>query len=394
MIGRRRAWLWAVGALTALATCMAGAIWLWREDIAEALLDPGVPYPLYQPPPAPDYTRPAAWALLPSAPARFNANEPMADVFFVHPTTYDHGRQWNGAVVDPRSAEELARIMLPNYAGPFQQIGRVFAPRYRQAGLYSFSTLRDDARAARRFAYGDVRAAFDSYINRWSGGRPLIIAGVEQGAELAARLASETAADPRLRGRLVAVYLQNAVVPAARYGLGSALPACRDRRQVGCVVAWAQAPPGGDDAARILLDRALVWSAAGGLENLDGRLALCVNPVTGTEHGASGREEARGAVDASGVEWGARPAFMPRQISATCRGGLLWVSKPNSPSLRSVPPLVDPQRAPPYNLFYADIEADAKARLAAATSTAHSPPRAPVISDSISVRSTPVHRID
>ena len=39
--------------------------------------------------------------------------------------------------------------MLPNYAGPFARLGRIFAPRYRQASLYTLMTLRDDAREAR-----------------------------------------------------------------------------------------------------------------------------------------------------------------------------------------------------------------------------------------------------
>ena len=55
--------------------------------------------------------------------------------------------------------------MLPNYAGPFVRVGRLFAPRYRQASLFAQLTLRDDARDAREFAYGDVRRAFDYYLD-------------------------------------------------------------------------------------------------------------------------------------------------------------------------------------------------------------------------------------
>ena len=29
--------------------------------------------------------------------------------------------------------------MAPNYAGPFVRVGRLFAPRYRQASLYTLS---------------------------------------------------------------------------------------------------------------------------------------------------------------------------------------------------------------------------------------------------------------
>ncbi len=86
--------------------------------------------------------------------------------------------------------------MLPNYAGPFARVGRIFAPRYRQASLYTALTQREDAREARRFAYGDVRAAWLTFRARYDHGRPLVLVGVEQGGQLTARLlADEIAKD-------------------------------------------------------------------------------------------------------------------------------------------------------------------------------------------------------
>jgi hypothetical protein len=41
------------------------------------------------------------------------------------------------------------------------------------------------------------------------------------------------------------------------------------------------------------------------------------------------------------------------------------VSRPESPSLRPSGGWAERRRAAPYNLFYADLEADAQARLAA-----------------------------
>ena len=42
-------------------------------------------------------------------------------------------------------------------------------------------TLRDDAKEARRFAYGDVAAAFRQYLTAYNQGRPFVVVGVEQG---------------------------------------------------------------------------------------------------------------------------------------------------------------------------------------------------------------------
>lgn len=354
-----------VAALAFAGLLLAAAI-IWREDILRTRLDPKIPFQTYTPPPAPDYGRRTAWALLPAEGSTPQAAV-AADVFFVHPTTYDGGRHWNGPIDDPEANARLREVMLPNYAGPFVRVGRIFAPRYRQGSLYTQLTLRDDAREARVFAYGDVRRAFEHFLAEYDSGRPLILAGVGQGGFLTARLAAEIAAErPELTERIVAVYLIDTVVPAASYSAGAPLPACERRDEAGCVVAWAQAPLDDEEAARRRLQRALVWSPRGRLVELGGQAALCVNPLLGarTEVEAPARVNL-GAANATGLEWGARPAFLSRQVSAVCRDGVLRHSTPRSPSLRPSGGWADRRRSPAYNLFYADIEADAEARLTA-----------------------------
>lgn len=357
-LGRRLAW-----GLTAAALFLVASAFFWREDILQTALDPKVPFQTYIPPPAPDYDTPQAWALAGDA----SSPPGPADVFFVHPTTYDGGAQWLGPVDDPAARDLLRRVMLPNYAGPFLQVGRIYAPLYRQSSLYTQLTLRDDARDARAFAYGDVRTAFNHYRTRWGQGRPLILAGVGQGAELVARLADELLReDPSFRDQLAAVYVIDAIVPAGSHGPGDPLPACRSRNQSGCVVAFAQVRQGADDVARRRVERAQVWTDTGRLTGLEGRAPLCVNPVLGAQ--SDDLAPARlslGAANATGLEWGARPPFIARQVETRCVDGILRHSAPRSPSFQPSGSWADRRKAPPYNLFYADIEADAAARVAA-----------------------------
>ena len=181
-----RLWL-AIGGGLLLALLIAAAF-IWRDDILRTALDPKQPFQTYRPPPAPDYSKPTSWALIPAKPQIWAASDPVADVFFVHPTTYDGGLEWNGPIANRGAAKLLDRVMLPNYAGPFYRVGRLFAPRYSQASLYTQLTLRDDARDAREFAYRDIREAFRYYRDHDNAGRPLVIVGVEQGGLLAARL--------------------------------------------------------------------------------------------------------------------------------------------------------------------------------------------------------------
>ncbi|MDB5461752.1 MAG: hypothetical protein JWP23_141 [Phenylobacterium sp.] len=358
---RSRQWLAAsfIGLLILLILAFA----IFRGDLIRYSLDPKTPFQTYKPPPAPDYAKPGAWALLPTDSETPTAADPAADVFFISPTTYEGGREWNGPIGDARSDRIFRSVMAPNYAGPFVRVGRIFAPRYRQAGFYSLLTLREDAREARKFAYGDVARAFRYWRDHDNQGRPFLIVGVEQGGTLAARLlAEEVAPDPQLRARLAGAYLIETVVPATR----PALPPCVRRDEAGCLAAWASVPASEIDRGRILLDRALVWDASGELQNLQGP-ALCFNPILGAttdEVGPARLHE--GAANATGLEWGARPAFLARQISARCEGGVLRVSSPRSASLKPSGSWTEQRMAPGFNLFYADLENDAKARIDAA----------------------------
>lgn len=286
-----------------------------------------------------------------------------AAIFFVHSTTYDGGREWNGPIGDPGADDYLRRVVLPNYAGPFARLGAVSAPRYRQGSLYTRLTLRDDAREARAFAWRDVAAAFETWIARHPEG-PIVLAGVEQGGELVERLLRErVATDPALRDRLVAAYLVDVV--AAAEGLSPRIPACERRDQAGCIVGFSPVGEDNDGAARRRLRRALIWDERGQLVELRGREALCVNPVTGSTSTAPAAARLnRGAANATGLEWGTHPGLLAREIATQCRGGLLRHSEPERESFQHKGSWTDRRKARPYNLFYGDIENDAETRLA------------------------------
>lgn len=356
-----RARVWAIRVLVGLGLLIAVGVAAFYNDIIRWTLDPKVPFQTYEPPAAPNYTTAGAWALL----GRIDENGSDADVFFIHPTTYDGGPEWNAPLQHEASDDLLTRAMLPNYVGPFLRSGRVFAPRYRQASLYTRFTRRDDARDARAFAYRDIEAAFNVWLNAHDRGGPFVLVGVEQGGELAARLlAQRIAPDPALRARMAAAYLIDVIAPASDYTASAPFPACSSRRQAGCVVAWAQVRDGAFDDGRYRLDRALVWDARGRLVPLEGRPALCVNPVMGAVNAQTTERQHQGGANATGLEWGARPAFLTRQVAARCVSGILYYTPPASDAFEPTGSWSDRRKAPPYNLFYADLEVDVYARLA------------------------------
>jgi hypothetical protein len=382
-----RDWLRLSAALL-LALVIIAAL-RWRHDIVQAMLDPKIPFQTYRPPAAPDYALPTSWALLPAQADGGGPTDPPADVFFVHPTTFDGGRDWNGPIGNAKANRVLSRTMLPNYAGPFARSGRLFAPRYRQASLYTALTLRDDARDARQFAYGDVRRAFDYFLDHFSQGRPLIVVGVEQGGTLVDRLMrEELAARPALIRRLAAVYLVDATVLAGDHGPGSSLPACARPGEPRCVVGWNQEFAFDQVDIRQVFERSQVWGPNDELEGVAGRPILCVNPMLGARSDAPAPARLnRGAASASDVDWSTRPAFLSRQVSSQCVDGILRVSAPRSPSLQEQGDWLERLKEPAFNLFYADEEADAAARVASLLQLPdYAPPAQP-----IAIAPAPVH---
>lgn len=341
-----------------LVFLVTAAVAIWRGDILKAGLDPQIPFQTYDPPPAPDYASPGAWAMRDVR----TANAGPAAVFFLHSTTFDGGSDWNGPIDDPDADAYLKRVVIPNYAGPFARAGSISVPRYRQGSLYTRLTLRDDARDARAFAYEDARRAFDAWLAAHPTG-PLVLAGVEQGGELIDRLVRErVAGDDALRARVAAVYVMDVLV--ARETLATALPACATATSIGCVVGWSGVGEDNDGAARRRLRRALVWDDNGRLVDLNGRPALCVNPVSGAADGvAVPARRHHGAANATGLEWGVRPAFIDRVVATQCRDGILRHTELTTESFREVGNWADRRKARPYNLFYADLERDVERRL-------------------------------
>jgi hypothetical protein len=162
------------------------------------------------------------------------------------------------------------------------------------------------------------------------------------------------------------------------------------------VVAWAEADEDDPVAARQLLSRALVWTPDWMLNNLPpGTPVLCVNPLLGqvSDDEAPARLNL-GAANASELEWGARAAFLPRQVSAQCVNGVLRVSQPRSGSLRPATGWPDKYKERPYNPFFADLEDDAMKRVAAYYGRKAMPPGAPPIEQSTPVDEAPVHKVD
>ena len=167
-------------------------------------------------------------------------------MFFVHPTTYFWRGSWNADVGNCRLNRYTDRSTIRKQATVFNAAARIYAPRYRQATLYSFfdSTAQGNSRQALDLAYTDVRRAFQYYLAHYNQGRPIIIAGHSQGTDHATRLLHEFFDnDPKLRRQLVAAYLIGFKVQPHEY---QTIRPCPDSLETGCFVTYNSVSTGND----------------------------------------------------------------------------------------------------------------------------------------------------
>jgi hypothetical protein len=196
----------------------------------------------------PDYSNLDYWAAHPwkkdpsdsiPKPLLQEKRDSLADVFFVHPTTFTRKKDFEraNAFIDDNyinAKTDYSTILLQ--ASAFNQSSRVFAPRYRQAHIgnfYSADTVA--ASKAVALAYEDVRAAFLYYLKNFNNGRPIVIASHSQGALLSIRLLEEFFNGKSLQPKLVVAYIVG--WPLEKKTLSN-IPVCTTPEQTGCVCSW------------------------------------------------------------------------------------------------------------------------------------------------------------
>ena len=202
-------------------------------------------------PPAPDFSNLDYWAAHPDKvdladrtplPEIQNRQSDAAiDVLYFYPTTYTgsdrYETRWNAAVADSRTNKKTDETAILFQASIFNGVGRVFAPRYRQAHLNVFfnKTKQESGKKALEVAYADIDAAFDYYLKHWNNGRPFIIAAHSQGALHAMNLIKKKIEGTPLQSQLVAAYLVGWPVRKDFY---STFKPCEKPDETNCFCSW------------------------------------------------------------------------------------------------------------------------------------------------------------
>jgi hypothetical protein len=374
------------GALLVLLL-LAAASFIYRDEISLMMafnqLKPAQPFSAGSRPTSPDYSQPASWAALPeredSADAlpAIGAIDQQAgaavDVFFIHPTTYFGTANWNQPLDDARVNQLTDLFVMRGQASVFNSCCRIYAPRYRQATIYSFIDNAGSGKAALEVAYGDVERAFDYFVAHYSQGRPFVLAAHSQGSVHLRTLLEKRITGTSLRNRLVAAYPIGFGFDAEQFGKAVPdVPVCQNAEQTGCLVSWNAIGP----EASVIGDP---------------RKNVCVNPLTWSTDGAPADAALNiGAVSYPGTFAGslvdlkelpqdfidAEPVLETGVADAQCIDGMLLVREIRSTHFASRPMGRDNYHIYDYNLFHMNLRQNAETRVARYLAN---PPPPPVI---------------
>lgn len=363
-----RKFLYIVAVLIVLAIAATFAYRIWGAELLRQAMVPGGRFESQAALPADSYKRAEMWLARPDKPGNpalwvpagyETAKEPVAAVFFIHPTSYLNRAHWNAPLED-KEANDRAALFLRGQASAFNGAGAVWAPRYRQATFGAFLTSQEDARQALDLAYRDVTAAFDQFLAE-AGERPIILAGHSQGALHLTRLLHDRVAGKPLANRVVAAYVVGWPVSKSADLPKLGLAECTAADQTGCILSWQSFAEPADPS--LLLD---TFDASNGFtgQKRAGTPMICTNPITGTP-GTTAEAKANLGTLVPSADFSSA-TLQKGSVPARCDGrGVLTIG--------SAPEGIGGQYVLPgnnyhvfdYSLFWANVRADAERRLKA-----------------------------
>jgi hypothetical protein len=321
------------------------------------------------PPAAPDYGQASSWAALPwikgaadLAPANASpkAAEPLADVFYVHPTTYRFNGVANQALSDAATNDWTDISVVARQASIFNGCCKIYAPRYRQASSGAFYAA--DGEKAYALGYSDVLRAFDYYLAHYNHGRPFILAGHSQGAKDVFSLLIDRIDGAPLQRRLIAAYAIGVGVSVGEFGKTyKTVQPCRKPEDLGCVVSWNSFTRTSDASAYLTRSESRYVARFGEA----GKTLLCVNPLTfDLDQPSAPADLNLGSLPGLAAP-GPLPDLIPGAVGADCVDGVLRADTPTSAAFHLT---ILPNGALHFHdmdLYYENIRANAEARVAA-----------------------------
>jgi hypothetical protein len=161
------------------------------------------------------------------------------DCFYVYPTVSDDKSTNSDLSIDPEE-----RSIALYEAARYGLHCRVFAPMYRQVTLSALFAGTPIPPEAAQIAYGDVLAAWKTYLRKYNQGRGVVLIGHSQGSLVLRELIHQVIdRKKKVRKRLISALLLGGNVVVREGGKVGGdfknLPGCTKAKQFGCVMAFS-----------------------------------------------------------------------------------------------------------------------------------------------------------
>lgn len=142
-----------------------------------------------------------------------------ADVFYIYPTLFldRKDKRWNIEIDDSVQQWNVQNRALRFQGSAWAESGRMFVPYYRQANIRAYDSLGGKGREALLFAYQDIKAAFEHYLQFYNNGRPIILAGHSQGSTHISLLLKDYFEKSSLLNQLVVAYAPGIGIDTNQY---------------------------------------------------------------------------------------------------------------------------------------------------------------------------------
>ena len=297
-----------------------------------------------QQPAVPNYGNVSSWAVLPdSYPENLkhwqtNTTGLDADIFYIYPTLNIEKKdlRWNVPVTDSIQNVKVIDKAVYFQASAFLNAGKLYVPYYRQAHLRSYIRYENGGEEALNLAYGDVKEAFKTYLEKYNNGRPIIIASHSQGTTHAIKLLKEFFDGKPLQNKLVAAYLPGIAIKKNEF---KTIQIMTNPTEIGGFVSWNTFKKG--------------YYPKSYNEWFKG--AEVSNPIDWDDSSESERPDHKGFLFTN-------DKIYKHALQVYVKDGLLWISVPHFP-YRLLMMVKKGYHAGDINLFWEDIRENATLRV-------------------------------
>ena len=257
------------------------------------------------------------------------------DAFFIHPTLYLKGANWNADINNKKLNKEIGNTAIKNQASVFFGIANIYAPHYRQMHIQSYYDLKNGMQAF-DVAYSDVKNAFIYYWRHFNKGNKFIIAGHSQGTNHAERLLKEIILEnDSMKSLLLISYLPG--MPIKKFHKD--LPPCDSPNQLDCFLSWRSLAEGYFPAD---------WEISDSIS--------CVNPISWKTDSMPSQKK-----NHLGILFQNHKIHFPNSLSVYVHLGVVWIKSINIPFARFYK--MENYHIADYNLYWINIRNNLRFRL-------------------------------